>query len=236
MAKLIRIADEIVAKGLDNCNFTFSREEIILNRGNDFYLYLLGRHKNRQNKAWLYPNCVSNYLDTGYYKIGQRYAFEEPEEPKPRLLKLLKKINKTEFKTIGYVPYEFYTDRHPTRYSWAHINGVKIPFKVLLDHIEYYQPLPGINPTKSINKCPYKYSIGVSTYYFCWKRPVRFIDVTRVFSGQMDWPENLNKIIFDRKLDITKVYIGYPYLYYLLTKGYKFATKKNYMEFIACTR
>ena len=229
MRNTIEIDDLIDPNGLSDCEFLFNAAEIAIYQDNDFYAFLLGRHK--AGVGLEYSRCSIDWKDTTLFNIGKTAIAKLTNKPKPMMNKRVKSDKSLDL--IGYQTIDKYKTIAYSK-SVILLNRVKIEVDVPDVSQPFYKPSPGLNFAKYFKPYPYKYTIGVSTYYFLWKKSHKYEDLTKLLVGQMNWPLQLDRLYYDRTLPYNKIG-GYPYLIFLIQKKYKYGTIKNYTEFLSCT-
>ena len=230
----VDVASQITKYDLTECEFLFTVDEIRDNIDNDFYIFLFGRHLQSRNST---VRCIANWKDSIVYKLGlERAELRIDKSKKPILTpktKVKSETRKFDRNLFGYAPVSKYKNI-PIKQGKIMLNKVVIDVEIpYIDRLLGFKPEIGLNFAKEFKKLGHKYCIGNSTYYFGWNKTAKFEDVTRLFIAKMEWPKRLDRLYYDRSLDIS-ILGGYPYLAYLIRNNYSYGTKDNFEEFKLC--
>lgn len=225
------IDEEIINQGLADCEFLFTLDERRKYQDNNFYCFLYGRKFLGKNVQ--YNRCVVTWEKSKTFSRGRELIKKQLVKHTPKRSHYTSLHIRQQKLSLGYKPLEDHKGL-TYRKSYVLINKVKMEVQVPIDAPELLlRPQPGLNFYKYTKKFPYKYSIGVSTYYFLWSRSHKYKDITKLLAGRDQWPIELTRIYYDRHLQYASVG-DYPYLAFLIKKGYAYGTLKNHTEFLSC--
>jgi hypothetical protein len=209
-----------------DCNFVFSKDEILQWRNNDFYLFLLGQHMVQGSTNTFYRE---GWRDTHYYNAGKDKAFRKMKS-KTVFGSFTRRANKN-IKT-------------PTSRSDLDVVKTKVFFEGVAHEVympkstkRTFIPEVGMNFTVDASIHPYHFYIRQSKFIFIWKRVPngKSFDFTPLLMyGKGEWPDELKHIylLFDTARILRENIREYHFINFIIRKKQRsHATYLDWVEF-----
>jgi len=208
-----------------DCDFLFTKEEILKWRAEPFYCFILGQH-TMQGK--INANYRADWKATGYYKRGRSRAFR-------------KEVVRTHLKRgPEFVNVKKVVEREITRYHDSFVRYRGTILKVMVPNTKRtkFKPNVGLNFTIDASSGPFLYNIRDRQFIFAWKRVLEDMpfDFTALLNGRGDWPDRFVdiKLNFDVDWIQNNAIREYHFINYVLSKKKRsWADYNDWFEFRA---